>query len=478
MTNCILNKLSYRIHFIGIGGIGMSGIAEIMHNLGYQIQGSDMSANQNTERLGKLGVKIFLGHNAENVKGVDYVVVSSAIKSGNPEVDFAIDNSIPVIKRADMLAELMRFKGTAIGISGSHGKTTTTALTACLFEAANLNPSVINGGIINHKATNAYIGNSEYVIVEADESDATFIKIPVTIATITNIDPEHLDYYGDFENLLKAFKTFILNLPFYGFAVACIDNKNVRDIVSKIVEREIITYGIDSPDANVKAVNIRAGHFSSTFDVDINILHKKSCVIKDITLSTPGVHNVLNALSAIAIGLEMDFDHQIIKNAFQNFQGVKRRFTKVFEHNDALIIDDYAHHPAEVKATLNTAKSVVKNTEGRVISIFQPHKYSRLSNLFEDFVNCFGDADELFIMDVYSAGEKPIENYNTDTLIDAINKKYPDSKVSKITHLPEFENIISKAKKDDLILMMGAGNITYIAYELAELFKQKTKIVA
>jgi len=473
-----LNKLSRHIHFVGIGGIGMSGIAEVMNGLGYHIQGSDLTKNYNTERLEALGIKVFIGHDASNIENVDYLVVSSAVKNDNPEVTAAITNKIPVIKRAEMLAELMRFKKTAVAIAGSHGKTTTTSLTACMFESAGLAPTVINGGIINNKSTNAYIGKGEYVIAEADESDGTFIRVPATIGVITNIDPEHLDYYGNFENLIAAFRTFIVNLPFYGFAVACIDHSTVRELVSTIIERKVITYGIDSMDANVRAFNIRSAPFCSVFDVEINIPGSSTFIIENVTLSTPGLHNVLNSLSTIAIAAELGFDHNIIKNALKDFKGVKRRFTRLCEYNGISLIDDYAHHPAEVKATLNTARDVVKNTNGKVIAIFQPHRYTRLSRLFNEFVECFGKADELYIMDVYSAGEPPIEKCNSEALIEAIAKKYPESKISKLIDFDMLQKIALNALPQDIILMMGAGNITHLAAELADKLKEKSKIVA
>jgi UDP-N-acetylmuramate--alanine ligase len=449
-----------------------------MYNLGYHIQGSDLSSNYNTERLEVLGIKVFIGHDASNIHNIDYVVISSAVKSDNPEVKEAIKNGVPVIKRASMLAELMRFKKTAIAISGSHGKTTTTSLTACMFEAAELHPTVINGGIINNKSTNAYLGNGEYVIVEADESDGTFIKIPATIGVITNIDPEHLDYYGNFENLIAAFKTFIVDLPFYGFAVACVDHKTVKDLVSTIIERKVITYGINSRDAHVRAYNIRPNAFASVFDVAINLPLKPAFIIENVTLSTPGLHNVLNSLSTIAIAAELEFDHEIIKNALKDFKGVKRRFTRVCDYNGVALIDDYAHHPAEVEATLSTARDVVKDTKGKIIAVFQPHRYTRLSNLFEDFVNCFSNADTLYVMDVYSAGEALIEGYDTKSLIEAIKKKYPNLKASYMKDEDMLEATALNASSGDLILMMGAGNITYLAANLADKLNQRNKIVA
>ena len=369
-----------------------------------------------------------------------------------------------------MLAELLRFK-TSICISGSHGKTTTTSMTACIFEAAGLEPTVINGGIINNKSTNAYLGSGEYVVAEADESDGTFIKIPSTVAVITNIDPEHLNYYGTFENLISAFRQFIVNIPFYGFAVACVDHKTVRELISTITERKIITYGIESEDAHIRAYNIRPSAFSSTYDVEINLPHTDgSMIIENITLSTPGVHNVLNSLSSIAIAVQMDFGAQVIRKALKNFEGVKRRFTRVGQYNGAHIVDDYAHHPEEVKATLNTARSVVKsNGKGKIVAIFQPHRYTRLHDLFEQFTHCFNEADVLYIADVYAAGEDKIEGYCHTSLVEATKKAHPEFDVNVLSSPDQLEQIVKDSAKDgDIILMMGAGSITYWAADLAK----------
>jgi UDP-N-acetylmuramate--alanine ligase len=455
------------IHFVGIGGIGMSGIAEIMNNLGYRVQGSDASVNNNTTRLEAKGIKVFEGHNEINLKDVSYVVISTAIKDNNPEVVAARKMSIPVIRRAEMLAELMRLK-CAVAISGSHGKTTTTSLVACLFEAADLDPTVINGGIINNKSTNAYLGQSDYLVVEADESDATFIKIPSTIGVITNIDPEHMDYYKDFDALIAAFKSFIRNLPFYGFGVACIDHPVVRKLVEDVTERRIITYGIESEDANITAYNIVSDTYSSTFDIKIKQANLDGySIIENISIPTPGKHNVLNSLAAIAIGVELDFGIKVIKNGFKQFQGVKRRFTLVGSYNGAEIIDDYAHHPVEIEATLATAKDVVSKRKGRVIAIFQPHRYTRLENLFTDFANCFSKADKVYILDVFAAGDNPIEGINSKTLAQSIAKNGID-----VTYLPSHEGIASivatDSREGDIILMMGAGSITYWANQLPE----------
>ena len=455
------------IHFIGIGGIGMSGIAEVMNNLGYSVQGSDLSINNNTIRLSNYGIKVFQGHDAANLKNVSYVVVSTAIKDDNPEVIAAKAQMIPVIRRAEMLAELMRLK-CSVAISGSHGKTTTTSLVACLFEAAGLDPTVINGGVINNRSTNAYLGHGDYLIVEADESDATFIKIPSTIGVITNIDPEHMDYYNDFDTLKAAFKNFIRNLPFYGFGVACIDHPVVRELIDNITERRVITYGIDSSDAQVIAYNIISDTYSSTFDVKIkqpNI--SGGTIIEHITIPTPGKHNVLNALAAISIGVELDFGLKVIKDGFKKFQGVKRRFTLVGKYNGAEIIDDYAHHPVEIEATLSTARDVVSKRKGRVISIFQPHRYTRLENLFSDFASCFSKSDKVYILDVFSAGDTPIEGINSKALVKAINANSIDAE-----YLAGYEDIATivaaEAKEGDIVLMMGAGNITTWANQLPE----------
>ena len=459
------------IHFVGIGGIGMSGIAEIMDNLGYKVQGSDLSANSNTKRLEARGIKVFAGHDPINIRNVSYVVISSAVNSDNPEVVAARENKIPVIRRAEMLAELMRLK-CSVAVSGSHGKTTTTSLVACLFEAAGLDPTVINGGIINNRSTNAYLGQSDYLVVEADESDATFINIPSTIGVITNIGPEHMDYYKDFDTLIAAFKSFIRNLPFYGFGVACVDHPVVRKLVQDVTERRIVTYGIDSDDAHILAYNIKSNIYSSTFDIKLKLPNTGgSTIVEHITIPTPGKHNVLNALAAIAIGVELDFGIKVIRDGFKNFRGVKRRFTKVYEYHGAEIIDDYAHHPVEIGATLSTARGIASARAGRVIAIFQPHRYSRLKNLFSDFVNCFTDADSVYITDVFAAGEQPIEGVSGRDLAYAVTKI--NGKATFIANHEDIASIISsEAKEGDLFVFMGAGTITNWANQLPELLNE------
>ena len=471
-----LAKLSPRsiIHFSGIGGIGMSGIAEILHNLGYKLQGSDLSANGNTERLSSLGMTILYEQSAKNIGNIALLVRSSAIKSDNPEMLYCTKYNIPVISRTEMLAELMALK-TSISISGTHGKTTTTSLVATIFEKANLSPTVINGGIINEKGTNAYIGKSDYLITEADESDATFIKIPSTIAVITNIDREHLDYYGTFANLQKAFKAFISNLPFYGFGVLCIDHPEVRKLATQIKHRKVITYGIHSEDADVYAYNIRQTTAGSKFDIKISSkLNTKLKTVKNISLHMPGIHNVQNSLAALAIAIELGFDKQVLINGFSEFKGVKRRFTTIGTYKGVKIVDDYAHHPAEIIATLETARQATKEKHGRVIAIFQPHRYTRLHDLFKEFSQSFGNADKVYIADVYSAHEQPIPGANKEALIAAIKKYQRKFEVGPLNSKDDIVNIIKKdCKKNDLLLFLGAGDITKWAHELPEKLNAK-----
>jgi len=462
-----------RFHIIGIGGIGMSGIAEILNNLGYIVQGSDIAANYNTNRLEERGIKVYIGHNAENINGVDYVVISTSIQAGNIEFIEAKKLHIPIIKRSEMLAEIMKMK-TCISISGSHGKTSTTSIVASVFEAAGLEPTVINGGIINTKSTNAYVGNGEYMVVEADESDATFINVPSTIVIITNIDPEHLDYYVTFENLYNAFKSFINNLPFYGFAVCCIDHMITRKLSEEIIDRKVITYGIDSEDAHIKAYNIKTGINGSTFDVRVNLPRSEvQYVIENVKLSIPGKHNVLNCLAAISVAAELDFGIRAIKEGLSKFKGVKRRFTKTGVVNGITFIDDYAHHPAEVSATLATAKVVLPSVNSRILVVFQPHRYTRLSNLFDEFVECFGDADEVFVAPVYCAGEDKIEDYDHTKLVSSLKKKFPNKMIRTIEKQDDIpEIIIERGKEGDIVLFMGAGNITNWAYNVPQILNK------
>ncbi len=465
-----------RFHIVGIGGIGMSGIAEILNNLGYNVQGSDVAANYNTKRLEERGVKVYIGHDAENIIGADYVVISTSIKPDNIEFIAAKKLHIPIIKRSEMLAEIMKMK-TCVSISGSHGKTSTTSIVASVFEAAGLEPTVINGGIINTKSTNAYVGNGEYMIVEADESDATFIHVPSTIGIITNIDPEHLDHYITFENLYNAFKSFINNLPFYGFAVCCVDHAITRKLSEEIIDRKVITYGIDSEDAHVRASNIKMGIDGSIFDVRVNF--PRTCVqyvIEGVKLSIPGKHNILNCLAAISVAAELDFGVRAIKEGLSRFEGVKRRFTKTGEVNGITFVDDYAHHPVEVQATLATAKVVLQSEKSKILAIFQPHRFSRLAHLFDEFVESLNEADEIYVAPVYSAGEMQVGDFDHIKLVSALKMRFPKKEIRVIDGQDDIPKIIKeRAAKDDFVLFMGAGNVTNWAYKVPEILSDKSK---
>jgi UDP-N-acetylmuramate--alanine ligase len=455
------------IHFIGIGGIGMSGIAEILHNLGYKVQGSDASTNYNVARLEKFGIEVFIGHAAENLGDAAVVVKSSAIKDANPEIVEAKKNNVPIIQRAEMLAEIMRLKN-SVAVAGTHGKTTTTTLVSAMFDAAKLDPTVINGGIINAYGTNAKLGGGDWLVAEADESDGTFLKLPTTVAIVTNIDPEHLDHYGNFAVLKDAFRKFIEDLPFYGFGVLCKDHPEVSALASTIVNRRVITYGIDS-EADVKALNIRPNATGSTYDVQIS--SRLKCgekLLKDVKLPMPGRHNVLNSLAAISVAAELNFDEKFIQNGFTDFQGVKRRFTKTGEVNGVTIIDDYGHHPKEIAVTLKTAQDTIHETKGDVIAVVQPHRYSRVRDLFDDFCNCFESADKVIIADIYEAGEKPIEGITRDALVAGI-KKAGHKDVQALNSAEDLPKLINKiAKSGDIVVCLGAGSVTYWANSLPQ----------
>ncbi len=460
------------IFFVGIGGIGMSGIAEILHNLGYKVAGSDVSENSNVKRLRAMGIDIIIGQKAENIENVAVVVKSTAVPMTNPEIQAARARGIPVVRRSEMLAELTHLKAT-IAVAGTHGKTTTTSLVGRVMEMAGLDPTVINGGIINAHGTNAHLGCSDWLVAEADESDGTFIKIPATIGVITNIDPEHLDFWGDYTDLKRAFCTFIENLPFYGFAVMCYDHDEVRKLADMITDRRVVTYGIDSVDADIRAVNIRQDVNGSIIDVIISsyITGSDERRIEDIKLPIPGKHNISNALAAISVAIELKISDEIIISAFEDFSGVKRRFTKVGEVRGVTIIDDYGHHPVEIAATLSAARDVVKETGGKVIAVVQPHRYSRLENLFSEFCNCFTDADTIVVSEVYAAGEQPIEGVDRDALVgclsdvgkQAIALESPDSLPDTINNL---------ASKNDIVICLGAGTITNWANDLPDALKE------
>lgn len=444
------------IHFVGIGGIGMSGIAEILHNLGYSVQGSDISDNANVQRLRGLGIKVFVGHQGTNVEDAKVVVISTAVKSDNPEVVAARAEMIPVVRRAEMLAELMRLKA-AIAIGGTHGKTTTTSLVATMLDAAGLDPTVINGGIINSYGTNARLGEGDWMVVEADESDGTFVKVPSTISVVTNIDPEHLDHWKDFDQLREAFKNFVQNIPFYGFAVLCIDHPEVQALIGRVTDRRIFTFGF-SPQADVRAVNVRTNIGDSVFDVVIrDRVDSQERVIKDVRLPMVGDHNVSNSLAAITVALELGIPDEKIVSAFDGFTGVKRRFTKTGEVDGVTIIDDYGHHPVEIKAVLKAARQATQNN---VIAVVQPHRYSRLHDLFEDFCTCFNDADSVIVADVYEAGESPIEGASRDALVEGMRNR-GHRHVSALEGPEKLAEIIAeKAKEGDLVVCLGAGSIS------------------
>lgn len=447
------------IHFSGIGGIGMSGIAEILYNLGYHIQGSDLNQNPNTERLQKLGVKIFIGQKEENLEGVKLLVISSAIQSSNPEMVAARDKRIPIIKRSEMLAELMRLKN-AIAVGGTHGKTTTTALIGHMLEASNLKPTVINGGIVNAQNTNAWLGESEWMVVESDESDGSFTRLPAQMVVVTNIDPEHLEHYGSFEHLKDCFDQFVNNIPFYGLAALCVDHPEVQAMISRIQDRRIVTYGF-SPQADIRADNIRPDEDGFLFDViysdkssdDPDAKHK----IEDFILPMYGKHNVQNSLAAIAIALEIGFDPKTIQNALSTFSGVKRRFTITGKVNDVTIVDDYGHHPIEIAAVLDAARQA---SSGKIHAIIQPHRYSRLSNLFEEFSMCAHNADSVYISEIYAANEEPLPGVTKEALVEEF-KKHGHKDACCFNDPSELAALIGpKVEPGDFVLFFGAGTIT------------------
>lgn len=450
------------IHFVGIGGIGMSGIAETLHALGYSVQGSDVSNSSNTKRLQELGIKVFIGHSSENIKGASVAVVSTAIKQDNTEVISARAQLMPVVRRAEMLAELMRLKW-SIAIGGTHGKTTTTSLVAAVLDAAKFDPTVINGGIINAYGTNARLGSGDWMVVEADESDGTFVKLPATIAVVTNIDPEHLDFYGDFDALRDAFTAFVSNIPFYGFATLCIDNQEVQALVSLLSDRRIITYGF-SRQADIRGVNIKALIDGVSFDVEIaNRGERTARIINNLKLPMHGSHNAQNALAAIALAVEMGIDDEPIRKGLASFTGVNRRFTKTGEISGITIIDDYGHHPVEISAVLDAARN---SSSGNVIAVFQPHRFSRVLSLFEDFCTCFNDADTVFISDIYPAGEVEIEGVNREALVEGL-RDHGHRDVRSLINPDDLAELVSNvAKANDIVICLGAGNITNWAQSL------------
>lgn len=450
------------IHFVGIGGIGMSGIAEVMHNLGYRVQGSDMADSANVKRLREAGIPVAVGHRPENLGEARIVVISSAVKAGNPELDAARQRFLPVVRRAEMLAELMRLRW-CVAVAGTHGKTTTTSMIAALLDAAGLDPTVINGGIINAYGTNARLGAGDWMVVEADESDGTFTRLPATIGVVTNIDPEHLDFYGTFEGVKDAFHHFVDNVPFYGCAILCIDHPEVQALISRVPDRRIVTYGM-SPQADIRAVNVRFAAGGASFDVQItDRVSGEKRMVRDLRLPMPGAHNVLNSLTTVAIAREMGFGDEVIAKALATFAGVKRRFTKTGEVGGITVIDDYGHHPVEIAAVLRAARTAYT---GRVIAVVQPHRYSRLQSLFLDFCTCFNDADTVIVADVYAAGEQPIEGVSRDHLVEGL-RAHGHRHVIALQGADALASIVGQvARPGDLVVCLGAGNITQWAAAL------------
>jgi UDP-N-acetylmuramate--alanine ligase len=450
------------IHFVGIGGIGMSGIAEVLHNLGYRVQGSDLAESANTRRLTELGIPVMVGHTGDNLGEGKVVVVSSAVRPDNPEVLAARARRLPIVRRAEMLGELMRLKW-SITVAGTHGKTTTTSMLGGLLETAGLDPTVINGGIINAYGTNTRLGAGDWMVVEADESDGTFTRLPATIAVVTNIDPEHLDHYGNFAALQQAFETFIGNIPFYGFAVLCIDHPVVQGMIARLSERRILTYGF-SPQADIRAVNIRLGPDGSRYDAMIaGRVSGQERTIADLFLPMFGEHNVQNSLTAVAIAEEMGLGDEVVRRSLRGFKGVRRRFTKTGEWNGVAIIDDYGHHPVEIAAVLKAARAIVA---GRVIAVVQPHRYTRLADLFDSFCTCFNDAEMVLVTDVYPAGEAPIEGVSGPALVAGLSA-HGHRNARSVAGPEELPSVVRDiARPGDMVVCLGAGSITNWANSL------------
>lgn len=456
--SCPLKK----IHFIGIGGIGMSAIAEMLDDLGLFVQGSDAKESANTMRVRKSGIPVFIGHKKENLKGVDAVVISSAIKPDNPELEEARRLGIPIGHRSEMLAEILNYKR-SICISGTHGKTTTSSLLASILMQAKMNPSFVIGGILNSQSSNARLGKGDYVVVEADESDGSFLKLPTTISIVTNIDPEHMDHYKTFDNMKKAYELFIKNTAFYGFSVVCTDHLVVKEVISGIDTRRIISYGLNKM-ADVHADHIRTSKNGIIFDVFVRH-DTKFKKIKDVKLSMFGKHNVLNALAAIAVALRLGIKETVIKKALAHFEGIQRRLTLRGRLSHVNVYDDYAHHPIEISATL---KAVKESMQGKIIAIFQPHRYTRLRDLWDEFLTCFDAADEVYVMDVYGAGETMIAGVTAPAFVEVLSSK--DKTVSYLPTIENLKEIANKLTSDDAIVCLGAGSISA---EVTQLLKQE-----
>ncbi len=450
------------VHFVGIGGIGMSGIAEVLLNHGYTVQGSDLKASKITDRLAAMGARIFIGQKAENLVDAEVVVISSAIKPGNPELDQARASGLPVVRRAEMLAELMRLKSN-VAVAGTHGKTTTTTMVATLLDAGGLDPTVVNGGIIHAYGSNARMGQGEWMVVEADESDGTFNRLPATIAVVTNIDPEHMEHWGTEENLHKGFLDFVSNIPFYGLAVCCTDDPDVQTLVGKITDRRVTTFGFNA-QADIRAQNLTYQNGVAHFDI---ALQAEGKMIEGCALPMPGNHNVSNALSAVAVARHLGMSRPAIREALANFKGVNRRFTKVGVVDGVTIIDDYGHHPVEIAAVLKAARqSLGAESTGRVIAIHQPHRYTRLHDLFEDFCGCFHDADVVAIADVFAAGEQPITGASRDDLVAGLTRQGHRNAHALSGEDGLADLVRAHARPGDLVVCLGAGTISAWANSL------------
>jgi UDP-N-acetylmuramate--alanine ligase len=454
------------IHFIGIGGIGMSGIAEVMCNLGYKVQGSDVAEGYVIEGLRKRGIKVMIGHDAANLGDAAVVVTSTAIKRGNPEVERALETRVPVVRRAEMLAELMRLKST-VAIAGTHGKTTTTSMVAAILDAGGIDPTVINGGIINSYGSNARLGASDWMVVEADESDGSFLRLDGTIAVVTNIDPEHLDHYGSFDKVKDAFIEFVENVPFYGAAILCLDHPEVQAILPRVRDRRIVTYGF-SAQADVRGDNVTPVPGGNRFDATVRSRDGSVRTIWGIEMPMPGRHNVQNALAAVAVALELGIDDATIAQGFAKFGGVKRRFTNVGEVDGVTIIDDYGHHPVEIRAALAAAREGAK---GRVIAVVQPHRYSRLGGLMDEFAQAFNDADIVYVTPVYAAGEAPVDGVDAAALVTGLKRRGHRAAAEIADAGALAKELAAEAQPDDTVVCLGAGDVTKWAAGLAEAIK-------
>ncbi|MBB4639737.1 UDP-N-acetylmuramate--L-alanine ligase [Rhizorhapis suberifaciens] len=465
------------IHFIGIGGIGMSGIAEVMHNLGYKVQGSDIAEGYVVQGLRDKGIKVMIGHKAENLGDAVVVVTSTAIKKGNPEVDLALEKRIPVVRRAEMLAELMRLKST-IAVAGTHGKTTTTSMVAALLDSGGVDATVINGGIINRYGSNARLGTSDWMVVEADESDGSFLRLDGTIAIVTNIDPEHLDHYGSFDKVKDAFVEFLENVPFYGAAFLCLDHPEVQAILPRVQDRRIVTYGF-SAQADIRGENVQPVPGGNRFDVVIRERDGSTRRIDGIEMPMPGRHNVLNAMAAIGAALHLGIDDKTIRTGFAQFGGVKRRFTKVGEIDldggKAIVIDDYGHHPVEIRAVLAAAR---EGAQGRVIAVVQPHRFTRLHDLMDDFQQAFNDADIVYAAPVYPAGEAPIEGTDSGELVAGIKRRGHHNAQTVADAEDLAARLAQQVETNDMIVCLGAGDITKWAAGLADAIKAQRGVPA